>query len=532
MSSHKTTSGISRRDLLKASGLTLGGLALGGALAGKVFADNMDTPADDPGSICHRPSVLADNRYTYFHGDANGKGGLDPFNPRTPLEPEEMRISFMGSVVPTFGRAQANMSIFVEVGWVKDPYFPKDPNRFRAQDQFIFDIGPGTYMNYNAMGVGFQKMDKIFINHLHADHMGDLPYVYCFGPAGDRKSPLFVFGPGPSGVPSPAPAGSRNSRGARRVYDDGTKAFCRNFREAMRWHTESFSFQSTSYASYKPPTRTSWGLPCDPVPVGDDSRNDCYALIPIELDWQKTGGVAYHNKSTGAKVTHFKVIHCRKGSLGYKLEWTTPSGKTLSMIYTSDTKPEKLSIEQAINGGKGVDVFIHEMGVPPEIWAMKVLGLKQPPPGDPQWWQNAVQASVNIQNSSHTPPGAFAYLMTLLEQAKARPRLTVATHFPTTDDNVECALESVRKRCPWVVVDKYTGNLVWSYDLMVLRIFPDRIEQRRAVVSDYTYAAPYYGHTDELPPKYATPVDQLDLSTQILPRDPVTGEFHFDENGY
>lgn len=40
-------------------------------------------------------------------------------------------------------------------------------------------------------------------------------------------------------------------------------------------------------------------------------------------------------------------------------------GNAPAMIYTSDTKPEKVSVRQAINGAGGVNVFIHEMGVPP-----------------------------------------------------------------------------------------------------------------------------------------------------------------------
>ena len=35
------------------------------------------------------------------------------------------------------------------------------------------------------------------------------------------------------------------------------------------------------------------------------------------------------------------------------------------MMYTSDTKPEKVCVRQA-SGGKPIDVFIHEMIVPPD----------------------------------------------------------------------------------------------------------------------------------------------------------------------
>ena len=52
-------------------------------------------------------------------------------------------------------------------------------------------------------------------------------------------------------------------------------------------------------------------------------------MIPIALDWRQTGltadgrpaggNIAYNNTTTGAKVMHYPVIHCRKGSMGYKL---------------------------------------------------------------------------------------------------------------------------------------------------------------------------------------------------------------------
>jgi len=71
--------------------------------------------------------------------------------------------------------------------------------------------------------------------------------------------------------------------------------------------------------------------------VCDDPWGDAYSIVPVELDWRADGGVAHWNGDTGVKFTHFPVIHCRKGSIGYKLE-----RKGLSLIYTSDTKPEKV----------------------------------------------------------------------------------------------------------------------------------------------------------------------------------------------
>lgn len=449
---------------------------------------------------------------------------LEGFNPLTPLETNEMRITFMGSMIPLpVRRAQAEMSIFVEVGWkanTNDTVY-----KGRALDQFIFDCGAGVSANYAAAMVGFRRMDKVFINHLHGDHMSDLAHIYCFGPAGDRKSPLYVFGQSKSDVTTP---------GSGVKYDDGVSNFCAAARAAWRWHSESFSFQPSAYTNYLVPTKASWGLPHDPLPVGDDPADDAFAMIPITLDWRTIGGVAYDNKATGAKVTHYPVIHCRQGSLGFKLAWTPPgSTKPLTMMYSSDTKPETNSVNQAINGGDGVDVYIHEMVVPPEVWAYKNMGLNAPPPSTSPVYTNylaTVEQLKAVQDSSHTPQGAFGYMLT---QITPKPRLVVATHFPVADDTVSSAYQSVKNHCPTIEMGK---DIIWSFDLMVLRVFPDRIEQRRAVVSDYAFNPPVQLDGGFKLPKYnngtaGDPYLQIDLSTS-LSRTNENGSENWRADGY
>lgn len=516
--------GLTRRDALKLSGLALGGLAFGGTMAGagagKARADCATLPP------CY-PTSTPTQQYSYFFGSPDSLDTIIPWKldnkgeiTGTPLEQDEMRITFLGSMVPPVRRAQQEMSVFVEVGWDKD----------RPVDQFVFDCGSGVCANYGAMGIGYSRMDKIFLAHLHGDHMSDLSHIYCFGPSADRKSPLYVWGPGPSGVRSP--------RSPYRLYDDGTKAFCKNLREAMRWHSESFSFETSSYEDYQSiaPTKESWGLPVDLVHVGDDPRYDGYALYPIQLDWTKYGkktdrngipdNIAYWNKDTHVKITHFPVIHTRKGAIGYKLEWNG-----LSMIYTSDTRPETHCIDQAKNGGKGVDVFIHEMALPPEVWAMKNLGLNQP--GSGQAWDAYVQDLTNVIGCSHTPQGAFGYL---LSQIQPRPRLTVATHFPVADDTVACALNSVKAHVPDItwnkVYDPIHKNITWSFDLMVIRIFADKDEilQQRAVVNDYGFSPPTRQYPNPNDPKYPDPRQQIDPSTEIPANQ--DGTVNYCSNGY
>lgn len=549
--------GLTRREALKVSGLALGGLAIGGSVIGpetrRALAEqSCDCP---PAPACtwitpYNPfnPNLPSQGYSYFDN-------LPSFNPYdwtesktttiAPLRDDEMRITFMGSTVPPGKRAQQTMSIFVEVGW--------DANKQMPLDQFIFDMGSGVCTNYAAMNVGFGRMDKVFIAHLHGDHMSDVLYNYCFGPSGDRKSPLYIWGHGPSGVKSPVPP--------RRLYDDGTKGFCQNLREACRWHSESFSFQTTSYPGYPSQTevQNDWGLPCKPVPVSDDPWGDAYAMVPIELEWKKIGGVAYQNGISRVRVTHFPVIHCRKGSIGYKLEWWPNQGdlwnpaKAISMIYTSDTKPETNCVNQAkvvdpaTGEVKGVDVFIHEMALPPNLWAMKFNDIKmaggqseQPPDSN----SPSVKQSEMVQNSSHTPPGPFGYLLTQIP----RPRLAVATHFPTSDDTTACAMEIVQGHFPNSTV--YQGNvapqgavdpvrITWSFDLMVISVTKDQIVEQKGIVSDFSYSPAINLPTDKTPntPKYhdadgnGDPYAQLDPSASI---DPCSkdGECNYREDGY
>lgn len=524
--SKKTTStGLTRRDLLKASGVALGGLALGGAIVGTGASEALAMQQCGYNGCRYPVNRHATQEYSYANSPLLRDFTVD-MQPH--LASDEMRITFLGTAFPPARRAQQMMSIFVEVGpWVPDP----NGGFGKATDSFVFDCGAGSVTNYGAMGIAFSRMDKIFISHLHADHMSDLSAIYCFGPANDRKSPLYVWGQGPSGITCPAWGSNPPTQ-----YDDGTKAFCQNLRAAMRWHTESFSFLTTSYDGY--PTaaqiQASWGLNDLPAQVGDDPWGDGYALVPIELDWTDVGGVAYNNN--GVTITHFPVIHCRKGSMGYKLEWNG-----LSMIYTSDTRPETVSIGQADNVdpitqvAKGVDVFIHEMILPPELLTMKNAGLTYPPPpGTNSSFDRAVQMTTNVENSSHSPQGAFGYL---LSQIHPRPRLTVISHFPVADDTIKCAMNSVRAHFPGSGYPVFGKDIIWSTDLMVLKVKkgrqgrPPQIEQLMGKVSDYTFGPPQNVILNQKPSKYLTSTDQLD-KTNLIPWQNNDGSVNYCENGY
>jgi len=123
-----------------------------------------------------------------------------------------MRISFFGTWY-TPRPSQACNSVFVELG---------------NGDSFVFDCGSGVVSRYVAMGVAYSRMDKVFLTHLHGDHMNDLVTIYCFGLRVIAKA-LCMSGD------------------ERRYENEGTWFFCQKMLEMTKWHRNSFSFLPTGY---------------------------------------------------------------------------------------------------------------------------------------------------------------------------------------------------------------------------------------------------------------------------------------------
>lgn len=463
---------VTRRDALKVSGLAVGGLALRDKLA-----------LADVGNV----GVGLSQHNSLFNS-------LEPCHPQQEtLASDEMRITFLGSwYCPRL--AQACNSIFVELG---------------NGDSFVFDCGSGVMGKYNALGVPLSRMDKIFLTHIHADHMSDLTHIYCFGPGYDRKSPLYVWGPDASGLPSDP------NDPTSQPYEDGTIAYCQQLSEAVRWHRESFSFQSTAWKSYSYPQ---WTVPTQSGKPPQDKK-DAYDLVAFECDWRTEGFLAYQYNNVS--IFSFPAVHCRQGSISYKLEWTIGHDKQgnpikLSMIFTGDTKPNNYVIRQAKNG---VDVLIHEMTTSAELWTEKFTGI--PPTVQPAF-DNAVAALQRVIDSSHTPEKAFGYILSQLrpEYGGVPPGLAVGTHFPATDDTINEAFQQIRLWYP-------KGAVTVASDFMVINVTKARIRQRRAVVPDYSWATISSTVSGSPPdafdtPKYhdangvGDPTAQLDKSADVI----------------
>ncbi|MEE9146589.1 MAG: MBL fold metallo-hydrolase, partial [Candidatus Tectomicrobia bacterium] len=84
-------------------------------------------------------------------------------------------------------------------------------------DVFVFDVGTGSVENLFAIQPKFSKVDKVFVSHLHTDHVGDMDALWVGGWGSGRYTPLHVYGPS----------------GAKPEL--GTKAFVEGLKKAYAW---------------------------------------------------------------------------------------------------------------------------------------------------------------------------------------------------------------------------------------------------------------------------------------------------------
>ena len=217
------------------------------------------------------------------------------------LEDGELRMTVLGSGNPWTTRAQASAGVLVEIG---------NPQR----DILLFDIGSGVLANYASLKLPVNKLNKVFITHLHADHMSDmLTLVGSYAKVGRSDGPVYVWGP---------------SGDEPRM---GTKHFAESIDEALTWDTVGGTG------------------PLNPASMRIEVAEHNYAKTHVIYD------------RNGVKVTSFPVVHTTSGAVGYRLDF-----EGLSFVFSGDARPS-WPLVRACEGG--VDLLIHECFPPAEALA-------------------------------------------------------------------------------------------------------------------------------------------------------------------
>jgi ribonuclease Z len=220
------------------------------------------------------------------------------------LTPGEIRVTVLGSGDPWIRRSQASGSLLIEVG---------NPEK----DFFFFDLGSGALANFTALGLPVEATTRLFLSHLHADHVGDVPGLLGSLAKAGRADPVEIWG---GGSDDPAM---------------GLSTFVEHMTKAMAWDTASIR--------------------------GARPTTGCEA-IAHEIAYDRPEPVYERN---GVEISSFPAIHALNGAVGYTI---TYAGR--KVVFSGDTRPCRYVVDAA----EGADLLIHECFQSPKVFA-KATGL-------------------------------------------------------------------------------------------------------------------------------------------------------------
>jgi ribonuclease Z len=230
-----------------------------------------------------------------------GEDLRDVYYPGTEeLAPDEMRVVACGTGMPNARPKQAAACWLVELG---------------NGDKFLFDIGLGSAERISAQMIHYDYLDKLFIGHLHADHIGDLDALWIGGVISNRQRPLRIWGPN----------STKNEYGTKYMVD--------RMKEMYAWDMGSRQGNVNTQ-----------GLTLDVT----------------EFDYKGINTLIFDEN--GVQIYSLPAIHALDGSVSFILKWNG-----LKFFFSSDTYPNKWELEYA----KDCDLAVHECFAPPSIMANK-----------------------------------------------------------------------------------------------------------------------------------------------------------------
>ncbi len=252
----------------------------------------VSTIAWGAGGVVTDPVGVAPDRYVYYPGTE-------------PLAEGEIRLIACGTGMPSARHGQAATCFLIEVD---------------NGDKFLFDVGTGSMANVAALMIPNDMLDKLFLTHLHTDHMGDIDALWAGGWTAGRSKALRVWGP----------SGSREDMGTQYAMD--------NFLRFANW---DFMTRAAMIS---------------PIPGGIETT---------EFDYKGVNQVVY--QENGVTIRSIPAIHAGDGPVSYIFEYAG-----LKIVFGGDTFPNKWFLEHA----RDADLVIHEAFLGPENF---VKLYNQPP---------------------------------------------------------------------------------------------------------------------------------------------------------
>ncbi len=204
----------------------------------------------------------------------------------------------------------------------------------REGELILLDCGEGTQRQMIKAKVGFNRETKIFITHMHGDHMLGLPGIIQTMSLLDRSRPLYIYGP------------------------EGIRDFIEAIRETVRFslrfriEVQEVMSEGVIYDCNDYEVRAGWSEHTVPTVA--------YALIekqrPGRFNPERALSLGVPKGPLWSRLQHGSAVKLPDGRIVKPEDVLGPPRRGRKIVYTGDTRPSRGIIELA----KGADVLIHD----------------------------------------------------------------------------------------------------------------------------------------------------------------------------
>ncbi|MCW4019851.1 MAG: ribonuclease Z [Candidatus Bathyarchaeota archaeon] len=299
-----------------------------------------------------------------------------------------LRIVFLGTAasIPTSTRALSAVAVQ------------------REGELFLFDCGEGTQRQMIQARIGFNRKTKIFITHLHGDHILGLPGLLQTMSLLGRDKPLQVYGP----------------EGTQAFLEATIKTVQFSLKFPVQAHEikeEGLVLREKEYGVYS--AHAEHSVPTLAYALTEKPR-------PGRFHPERASAYGVPKGPLWSKLQQGEAVDLPDGRIVKPEDILGPPRPGRKIVYVADTKPS----DRIAEFSKGADILIHEATFAEDLAERAEEDLHSTPSGAALV---AKKAEANLLVLTHLS-ARYGDTSVLLEEAKnVFPEVVVAEDFMTLD---------------------------------------------------------------------------------------------------